>query len=72
MIDYTTGICRRAAVILQATNLKLAAHKLKYIGQLQDIVTGWLISQDTDLYQQRTELLVPLMCLRCSVNYVET
>jgi hypothetical protein len=54
MIDYTTGICRRAAVILPATNLNLAAHKLKDVGQLQETVTGWLMSQDTDLYQQRT------------------
>jgi hypothetical protein len=71
MNDYTTGISRRAAIILPATNLNLAAHQLKDVGQLQETVTGWLISQDTDLYQQRTELLVPLMCLRCSENYVE-
>jgi hypothetical protein len=43
---------------LPATNLNLATHKLKDDGQLQDIVTGWLMSQDSDLYQQQTELLV--------------
>lgn len=69
--DYTTGIRRRAAEILPATNLNVVVHKLKDNGQLQEIVTGWLMSQDTDLYQQQTEILVPLMCLSCSENYVE-
>jgi hypothetical protein len=69
--DYSTGIRRRAAEILPATTLNLASHKLKDDGHLQEIRTGWLISQDTGLYQQQTELLVPLMCLSCSENYME-
>jgi hypothetical protein len=59
--------------LFPALKQNLGCEKFKDDSETERVVTWWLITEDTDFYQQRTDKLAPQCdkCVSCGGDYVE-